>query len=245
MRSDARVEIPQTVWSVAQPFREEVARWLLTAKVQLDKDPTLNIGALHAQIAEVREHSNKVRDAYYNALDLKVALRNEAAGCETRYERALAGAQQAYAEVESFKKLKSREERELLLRVLIERTYLAKRETAERLEDWEQFLKQISAVMFSLNDTRKDIEAQIAVLRVQMFKGDLKPNPELKALNGLADLLGSDARSLLEGGRSPLEAESPEPPTTFTPPKGALQNWQIRAGEDMASGKYDDEVSFD
>lgn len=243
---EARVEIPQTAWSVAAHFRAEAAKWLPTCKVQLDKDPTLNIGHLHAQIAEVREYADKVRDTFYSALDLKVALRNDAATCEDQYQRALAYAQQVYADIEAFKKLKSKEERELMLRVLVERSYKAMRETAERLEDWEQFIKQVNVVVFSLNDTRHDIEAQIAVLKVQMFKGELKPNPELGALSGLADILGSDARSFLSS-RQP--SEPPVVGSGPATPGGAGHSgwapWETKLGEAVASGKYDDEVSFD
>lgn len=197
-----------STWQIAEQFRTTTIEWVQKAKVGLDRDPTKNIGGLHAKVAEVRGHANSVRDALFNAMTLQIALRRYAAQTEMEYSAALSQATRDRVDDELLKKFRSKEEREQFLRTDFMGVYEAQQMAALHLEEWELFVKMLQIVYYSLNDTRRDIETQTAILKQQMFNGEVQPNKELKEINSLADLFGGAGREILShvGGAAVLSS---------------------------------------
>lgn len=186
------------IWTSAETFREQVMTWLPTAKVELDKDPSTNIGGLHGKAAEIRAQANKVRDVVYNAMALNMGLRREAAAATWAYEQAKASAAKDPANIETLAKLKTKDEREVAVQQIIAKEYQAYVDATNRLEEWDQFLKMVNLVYYSLTHTREDLNTQVSVIKQQMFNGEVKADKGLEKLGSVFDMLGEGARSLLQ-----------------------------------------------
>lgn len=184
------------VWQAAERLRDEAMGWVQTAKVELDRDPSSNIGGLHAKAAEIRSQANKVRDVVYGAMAINMALRNESAKATWAYEQAKAAAAKAPVNAEALAKLKTKDEREVAIQQIVAQEYQAYVDTANRLEEWDQFLKMVNLVYYSLTHTREDLNTQVSIIKQQMFNGEVKPNGDLSKLSSLSELLGAEARSL-------------------------------------------------
>lgn len=184
-----------TPWDVASTFQTQQIDTLAKYKVELDRDPTQNVGRLHEKIATVREYSNEVRDVLFRAQTMMRALGREAAAAGEAYNKRIADLGRSKVDDETYKKMKSKDERELYLRAECADIYERHRVAEERVEEWDGFIKQINTIYYSLSNTRDDINAQINVLKQQIFKGDIKPGEELRELSGLPllnELLSSE-----------------------------------------------------
>jgi hypothetical protein len=201
----------QDTWSAAQGLRDSVVPWLLTAKVDLDKDPSNNIGGLHAKAAEIRSQANKVRDVVFSAMAFNMALRRESAAATWAYEQAKTEAMKVPANVEQLSRLKTKDERESALQQLVAAEYKASVDAQSHLEEWDQFLKMVNLVYYSLSHTREDLNTQVSIIKQQMFNGEVKPNKDLDKLGSVFDLLGENARNLIQApvpngrGEAPLD----------------------------------------
>lgn len=191
------------LWADAEALRDSTMPWLPTAKVDLDKDPSNNIGGLHAKAAEIRSQANKVRDVVFSAMAFNMGLRREAAASSWAYEQAKAQAVKDPATADILAKLKTKDEREVAVQQIVADQYKASVDAQSRLEEWDQFLKMVNLVYYSLTHTREDLNTQVALIKQQMFNGEIKPNKELGKLSSLADLLGADARSLFQSAGAP------------------------------------------
>lgn len=200
------------VWTAADEFRAATLAWIQTAKVELDRDPTQNVGGLHQKAAEVRTHANKVRDAVFETMAFNMLLRREAAETTWVYEQAKAAAAKDPANVDVLAKLKTKDERETALQQIVATEYQAYIRAGNRLEEWDVFLKMVNLVYYSLTHTREDLNTQVSVIKQQMFNGEVKPNQDLSKLSSLSELLGADARSLFAGSFDP-PADAPSGPT--------------------------------
>lgn len=197
-----------SLWPLAEQTRFDALAWLDQAKVTLDKDPRDNIGSLHAKVAETRDWANRVRDLLFRVMNIGIELRREAGYAEAAYDQAMASAMMLRADEDAVKKFKSKEEREAVLRQGILEIYQTKVTTSARIAEWEAFTKAVNLIYYSLSNTRDDIGTQVAILKQQMFSGEVQPNPELGKISSLTDLLGDNARTLL----SSLQMDSsPEP----------------------------------
>lgn len=184
------------IWTAAESFRDEAMGWLPTAKVELDKDPSSNIGGLHGKAAEIRAQANKVRDVVYHAIAVNMYLRREAAAATWSYEQAKAAAAKDPSNLDALSKLKTKDERETAVQQIVARQYQEYVDANNRLEEWDQFLKMVNLVYYSLSHTRDDLNTQVSVIKQQMFNGEVKPNEDLSKLSSLSELLGADARQL-------------------------------------------------
>ena len=200
------------VWDEAEKFRDSVLPWLPSSKVELDKDPSTNIGGLHSKASEIRSQANKVRDVVFDAMAFNMMLRREAAAASWAYEQAKAKVVKDPANLETLTKLKTKDEREVAVQQIAATEYKASIDTQSRLEEWDQFLKMVNLVYYSLTHTREDLNTQVALIKQQMFNGEIKPNKDLGKLSSLADLLGADARSLFQTGGEPEPEEVPSAP---------------------------------
>lgn len=204
------------VWEAAQDFRVATLAWIQTAKVELEKDPTQNIGGLHQKAAEIRSHANKVRDAVFETMAFNMILRREAAQATWAYEQAKATTAKEPATAEALGKLKTKDEREVALQQLVAAQYQAYVDATNHLEEWDVFLKMVNLVYYSLSNTRDDLQTQVSVIKQQMFNGEVKPNGELSKLSSLSELLGADARNLFAGSfeaSTEALADAPSGPT--------------------------------
>lgn len=199
------------IWQAATEMREAIMPSLMEYKVELDKDPSTNIGGLHAKAAEVRSNANTVRDVVFTAMALNMKLRREAADAAWAYEQAKAVAIKDPANLEVLAKLKTKDEREVAVQQIVAVEYKATVDAQSRLEEWDQFLKMVNLIYYSLSHTREDLNTQVALIKQQMFNGEIKPNKELNKLSSLADLLGADARSLFQSAGVPDETPGPIP----------------------------------
>ena len=200
------------VWEAAQTFRATTLGWIQTAKVELDKDPTQNIGGLHQKASEIRSHANKVRDAVFETMAFNMILRREAADATWAYDQAKAAAAKDPATSEALAKLKTKDEREVALQQIVATQYQAHVDAGNHLEEWDVFLKMVNLVYYSLTHTREDLNTQVSVIKQQMFNGEVKPNGELSKLSSLSELLGADARNLFAGSFD-APADAPSGPT--------------------------------
>ena len=193
-------------WQAAEKFRDETLSWLPSAKVELDKDPAANIGGLHVKAAEIRSHANRVRDVVFATMGVNMQLKSTASVAEWAYEQAMAAAAKDPVVVESLSKLKTKDEREGALKQICAAQYQDHVQAEARLQEWDQFLKMVNLVYYSLTNTREDLSLQVSIIKQQMFNGEVKPNQELGKLSSLADLLGADARNLLKMPADPGDA---------------------------------------
>lgn len=184
------------IWAAGEALRADAMAWLPSAKVELDRDPSANIGGLHAKAAEIRAQANKVRDVVYGAMAINMGLRNESAKATWAYEQAKAAAAKNPANADALAKLKTKDEREVAIQQIVAQEYRAYVDTANRLEEWDQFLKMVNLVYYSLTHTREDLNTQVSIIKQQMFNGEVKPNGDLSKLSSLSELLGAEARSL-------------------------------------------------
>jgi hypothetical protein len=201
----------RTTWDVACNTRESCLPWLKNARVELDRDPTKNIGGLHGKLCEVRTHANHVRDALFDAMQIEQVLRREAQRARGRYEGELSRTLRAKIGSEELKPFKSKEERESYLRQDFADLYTAQEDSAGYVVEWELYVKSINIIYWSLDHTRKEIDAQVNIVRQQMFNGEVKPNAELKQLGALGSMLGA-------AGREFVAAMTPEDPEALMAP---------------------------
>lgn len=201
----------QVTWDVAVRLRSDALVWLNSARVDLDRDPTKNIGGLHAKVAEVRQWANKVRDLLFQVQLVTMQLRRESSQANVAYEARLSEAIRHKTDDAVLKQFKSKEERELFFRQGFQECYDQKVTAEQRLEEYEAFQKAVNLIYYSLSNTRDDVGTQVAVLKQQMFSGEIKPNPELGKFNSLADFLGEGARSLFGGSGAFTEEPSTAP----------------------------------
>lgn len=206
------------VWEAAEQLRDGAMPWLVTAKVELDKDPSANIGGLHAKAAEIRSQANKVRDVVFSAMAVNMVLRRESAAATWAYEQAKAAAAKDPSNAEALAKLKTKDERETAVQQLVANEYQAHVLLQNRLEEWDQFLKMVNLVYYSLTHTREDLNTQVNIIKQQMFNGEVKPNKELDKLGSVFDLLGDSARSLL--------TSTPEPAAPAIPGGSGEVGWE-------------------
>lgn len=186
-----------TTWERAQELRARISAVLPSMKVELSPNPAANIGGLHQTAAEIRSKSNQVRDALWAVMHINMELRREAADASWAYDQAVADTTKANVDNQAIKQLKTKEEREMAIRQLVVDKYQTYIDTKTRLEEWDQFVKMVNLVYYSLSHTRDDLNTQVAVIRQQMFNGEIKPNKDLGNLSSLADLLGAEAKKLL------------------------------------------------
>jgi hypothetical protein len=185
------------IWEVAQKLRDEALPWLPAAKVELDRDPSNNIGGLHAKAAEIRSHANKVRDVVFSAMAFNMALRRESAAATWAYEQAKTDALKVPTNVEALARFKTKDEREAALQQIVASEYKASVDAHSRLEEWDQFLKMVNLVYYSLTHTREDLNTQVSIIKQQMFNGEVKADKNLEKLGSVFDMLGEGARNLL------------------------------------------------
>jgi hypothetical protein len=191
------------VWTAAEQLRDGAMPWLVTAKVELDKDPSSNIGGLHAKAAEIRAQANKVRDVVFSAMAVNMVLRRESAAATWAYEQAKASAAKDPVNADILAKLKTKDEREVAVQQIVATEYQSHVLLQNRLDEWDQFLKMVNLVYYSLTHTREDLNTQVNIIKQQMFNGEVKPNKELDKLGSVFDLLGDSARSLLTTAPEP------------------------------------------
>jgi hypothetical protein len=193
-------------WARALQLRQATIAWLPLAKVELERDPSANIGGLHQKAADVRAHANRVRDVVFEVMAIKMELHREACATALAYEGAMAQATIARSDEEAVKRFKTKEEREMVLRQGILPVYQAMVDAENRMEAWELYLKMVNLVYYSLSNTRDDLSTQVAIIKQQMFNGEVKPNGELSKLSSLSELLGAEARQLFENVSSEPES---------------------------------------
>jgi hypothetical protein len=186
------------VWPEAEKLRDATLPWLPTAKVELDRDPSNNIGGLHGKAAEIRSQANKVRDVVFGAMAFNMALRRESAAATWAYEQAKTDALKVQANIDALAKLKTKDEREAALQQIVATEYKASIDAHSRLEEWDQFLKMVNLVYYSLTHTREDLNTQVSIIKQQMFNGEIKADKHLEKLGSVFDMLGEGARSLLQ-----------------------------------------------
>lgn len=199
-------------WTAAQLLRDGAMSWLPDVKVELDKDPSRNIGGLHAKAAEIREKANKVRDVVYGSMAINMALRREAAEAAWTYEQARASAAKDPANEALLSKLKTKDEREAAVQQIVATQYQSHVDAGNRLEEWDQFLKMVNLIYYSLTHSREDLTTQVNIIKQQMFNGEVKPNEGLSKLSSIADLLGAEAKSLFSApahGTDPSLVDGP------------------------------------
>lgn len=201
-----------SVWPSAQALRDEVMPWLPNCKVELVRDPSSNIGGLHAKAAEIRAETNKVRDVVFKVMAFNMALRREASEASWRYEQARNDALKVPHNNEILAKYKTKDEREAALQQIVAAEYKASIDTKARLEEWEMFLKMVNLVYYSLSNTRDDVNTQVSIIKQQMFNGEIKADAGLEKLGSVFDMLGEGARTLLQPPAPDSTEEAPQIP---------------------------------
>jgi len=191
------------VWAQAQELQQSLMEWLPTAKVELDSDPSTNIGGLHQKAAEIRSQANRVRDAVYAVMAVNMALIQDANAAEWQYEQAMASSAKEPANIEDLTKLKTKDEREAALQQINLPLYQRYVETKARRDEWDQFLKMTNLVYYSLTHTREDLNTQVSIIKQQMFNGEIRPNKALDKLGSVFDMLGDEAKALLRSVHTP------------------------------------------
>lgn len=195
------------LWTAALALRDAVMPTLPHAVVELDRDPAANIGGLHIKLADVRAHANKVRDYVFQALLIGSGLRRQAVVAKMAYDAAYSKRNAELADTPAYKALKTKEERELLVRASLDTEYGQMMECEARVDEWEDFKKALNTIYFSLNGTRDDISTQVQVLKQQMFNGEIKPNKDLEKLGSLGELLGSAGKAFIQAGQADPQDE--------------------------------------
>lgn len=191
------------VWGQAQELQQMLMEWLPTAKVELDRDPSANIGSLHQKAAEIRSQANRVRDAVYATMAVNMVLIQDANTAEWQYEQAMAASAKDPTNVEVLAKLKTKDEREAALQQINLPLYQRYVETKAHRDEWDQFLKMVNLVYYSLTHTREDLNTQVSIIKQQMFNGEIRPNKDLDKLGSVFDMLGDEAKALLRSVHTP------------------------------------------
>lgn len=191
------------LWAEACAIRDEAMTWLQSAKVDLPAEPDTNLRLLHQKAATIRTEANKVRDAVYAAMRINMLLRRSLANASWTYEQAKNTASNDPAVKTRLSSYKTKEERADALQQEVATQYKDYLDAKNHIEEWEQYMKMVNLVYYSLSDTRQDLNTQVSVVKQQMFNGEIKPNGELEKIGSLFDLLGDGAKSLLRTAEAP------------------------------------------
>ena len=186
-------------WAVASALKKATIETLKSAKVELDADPSKNLGNLSAKVSQLRSYSNTTRDALFDAIRIRISLRREFAIATEAYDTKLSQAISEDIDNDVVKKMRSADEREKYFRQGFMGLFKSRNQAQAHIDEWEEFIRLIYVVYNSLRYTKDDILSQISIIKNQILLGELEVSEQASKAGGLLDFISVEGRNLLEG----------------------------------------------
>ena len=197
-------------WNLASALKKSTIETLKSAKVELDVDPSKNLGNLSGKISQLRSYSNTTRDALFDAIRIRISLRREFVSATEAYDTKLSRAISEDIDNDVVRKMRSADEREKYFRQGFMELFAARNQAQAHLDEWEEFIRLIYVVYNSLRYTKDDILSQISIIKNQILLGELEVSEQAGKASGLLEFMSVEGRTLLLG--SAAESETSDLP---------------------------------
>ena len=203
-------------WAVASALKKSIIETLKSSKVELDADPSKNLGNLSGKVAQLRSYSNTTRDALFDAIRIRISLRRDFVAATEAYDTKLSQAISEDIDNDVVKKMRSADEREKYFRQGFIELFKTRNQAQAHVEEWEEFIRLIYLVYNSLRYTKDDVLSQISIIKNQILTGELAVSEQAGKAGGLMDFISIEGRNLLEGAAADSEAtELPDGEVSF------------------------------